>query len=144
MLSRPRQKCLTHNPSIKAYDPAIDALSTLEKKDFVKYLGVLINYKLPWKNHIDLICLKISRIVGILARLTHTIPLLPLLNIYQALISPYLYYGICVWGSAPKTYLTLGRTSKFIPPPWYKGGGWMTPPPPPLGFLICCSISKRF
>ena len=30
-----------HNPSIKAYDPAIDALSTLEKKDFVKYLGVI-------------------------------------------------------------------------------------------------------
>ena len=23
--------------------------------------------------------------------------------------------------------LTLGRTWKFIPPPWYKGGGW-TPP----------------
>ena len=28
--------------------------------------------------------------------------------------------------------LTLGRTSKFIPPPWYKGdggGGWMEPLP---------------
>ena len=36
LLFRPRQKCLTYNPSIKAYDPAIDALSTLERKDFVK------------------------------------------------------------------------------------------------------------
>ena len=27
-------------------------------------------------------------------------------------------------------HLTLGRTRKFIPPPWYKGGG-MDPPPPP-------------
>ena len=36
--------------------------------------------------------------------------------------------------------LTLGRTCKFIPPPWYKGGGWT----PALEFLICCSISKRF
>ena len=38
--------------------------------------------------------------------------------------------------------LTLGRTSKFIPPPWYKwglGGGWN----PSLEFLICCSILKR-
>ena len=26
--------------------------------------------------------------------------------------------------------LTLGRTCKFIPPPWYKGGGWKPPPPP--------------
>ena len=55
VLFRPRQKCLTYNPSIKAYDPAIDALSTLEKKDFVKYLGVLIDYELSWKNHINLI-----------------------------------------------------------------------------------------
>ena len=40
-----------------------------------------------------------------LAKLRHSIPLRPLLNIYQALINPYLYYGICAWGSAPKTYL---------------------------------------
>ena len=29
----------------------------------------------------------------------------------------------------PFLLLTLGRTCKFIPPPWYKGG-WMDPPPP--------------
>ena len=46
VLFRPRQKCLTYNPSIKAYNPAINALSTLEQKDFVKYLGVLIDYEL--------------------------------------------------------------------------------------------------
>ena len=49
VLFRPQQKCWTYNPSIKAYDPAIDALSTLEKKDFVKYLGVLTDYELSWK-----------------------------------------------------------------------------------------------
>ena len=29
------------------------------------------------------------------------------------------------------TVLTLGRTRKFIPPPWYRvgGGGWMEPLP---------------
>ena len=67
--------------------------------------GVLIDYELSWKNHINLICLKISRTVGILAKLRHSIPLRPLLNIYQALINPYLYHGICAWVSAPKTYL---------------------------------------
>ena len=71
----------------KAYDLVIDALSTLEKNDFVKYLGVLIDYELSWKSHIN------------------SIPLRPLLNIYLPLINPYLYYGICAWGSAPKTYL---------------------------------------
>ena len=43
--------------------------------------------------------------------------------------------------------LTIGRTRKFIPPPWYKeggggdeGDGWN----PSREFLICCSILKRF
>ena len=41
--------------------------------------------------------------------------------------------------------LTLECTRKFIPPPWYKkwdggGGEWKHSP----GFLIGCSISKRF
>ena len=53
------------------------------------------------------ICLKISRTVGILAKLRHSIPLSPLLNIYQAVINPCLYYGICAWGSALKTYLNI-------------------------------------
>ena len=45
--------------------------------------------------------------------------------------------------------LTIGRTNKFMPPPWYKGGvgggggrgGEWNPSPQ---FLICCSILKRF
>ena len=43
--------------------------------------------------------------MGILAKLRHNISLRPLLNIYQALINPYLYHGICAWCSAPKIYL---------------------------------------
>ena len=44
-------------------------------------------------------------------------------------------------------FLSLGRTRKFIPPPWYKGvcgggGGGLYNPSPE--FLISCSISKRF
>ena len=41
--------------------------------------------------------------------------------------------------------LTLGRTRKFIPPPWYKGGGGVVDETPPQSYVeICCSISKRF
>ena len=43
--------------------------------------------------------------MGILAKLRHNILVRPLLNIYQPLINPYLYYGICAWGTAPKTYI---------------------------------------
>ena len=35
----------------------------------------------------------------------HYIPRRLLLNLYHALISPYLNYGICAWGNCPQTYL---------------------------------------
>ena len=71
-------------------------------KNFVKYLGIRIDFDLSWKNHIDLICQKLSKTLGILARLRHSIPLTPLLKIYQALVTPRLdVYGIgAAWGAA--------------------------------------------
>ena len=75
-------------------------------KDFVKYLGIImIDSELSWKHHIDFICHKISRSVGIIAKMRHYIPRHLLLNLYHALIAPYLNYGICAWGNCPQTYL---------------------------------------
>ena len=39
---------------------------------------------------------------------------------------------------------TLGRTRKFISPPWYKGRGGGNKWNPSPEFLMCYSISKRF
>ena len=105
MIFRPYQKLLSYFPTIKVYDPVLKKSQILEMKNFVKYLGILIDFDLSWKNHIDLICQKISKTLGILARLRHSIPLTPLLKIYQALITPYLDYGICAWGAACKSHL---------------------------------------
>ena len=105
MIFRPYQKLLSYLPIFKVYDPILNKSQILEMKNFVKYLGILIDFDLSWKNHIDLICQKISKTLGILARLRHTIPLSPLLKIYQALITPYLDYGICAWGAACKSYI---------------------------------------
>ena len=40
-----------------------------------------------------------------LSKLRHFIPSSVLVNIYNALITPYLTYGLIVWGNACKTYL---------------------------------------
>ena len=66
-----------------------NTLMYLECKDCVKYLGVLIVYKLSGKNHVDSIALKISKTIGLLSKLRHfvrhrtldkfTIPLLLLI-----------------------------------------------------------------
>ena len=77
----------------------------LEQKSYVKYLGVLIDSNLSWKYHIGHITSKISKTVGIIARLRYYVPTNVLLTIYQSLIFPYLSYGIVTWGHAAQTYI---------------------------------------
>ena len=71
----------------------------------MKYLGILIDKNLGWKYHIDYVASKISRTIGIIARLRHFIPLSTLLTIYRSLVAPYLTYGIIAWGQAAKSNL---------------------------------------
>ena len=76
-------------------------------KDYVKFLGVLIDKNLTWRPHIDHIASKISKIVGIMARLRHHVPLNALLQIYRSLIFPYTLYGILAWGQASQCDLKM-------------------------------------
>ena len=61
---------------------------------------------MSWKHHINYISQKVSRSVGIIAKLRHFIPRQPLLTIYKTLIDPYLNYGLCSWGYSAKTHLS--------------------------------------
>ena len=98
----PSQKKFNMEISIKMYDNSANGFCRLDRKDFVKFLGILIDCNLKWKHHIDFISLKISKTIGILARLRHFVPTETLIMIYRSLIMPYLSYGICVWGRAAK------------------------------------------
>lgn len=49
--------------------------------------------------------MKISKGIGIIARLRHLIPFSALLNIYRSLIEPYISYGLVAWGQALNTHL---------------------------------------
>ena len=76
----------------------------LESKVSIKYLDVLIDQNLSWIYHI-LLLQKISKNVGLLAKLRHSVPRPILLNIFKSLIHPYLTYGLAAWCQACKTYL---------------------------------------
>ena len=49
---------------------------------------------LSWKDHINYISTKISKGIGIIARLRHLVPHTTLLNIYHSLIKSYISYGL--------------------------------------------------
>ena len=65
------------------------------------FLGLIINKHLNWNNHIDHISLKISRVIGILARLRHTVPIDVLLLLYNSFVLPHINYSLLVWRHNP-------------------------------------------
>ena len=77
----------------------------LERPNFIKYLGLLIDENLSRKTRINSVANKISKTIGLIARLRHIVPTCTLLNIYQSLITPYLTYGLISWGNMCKTFL---------------------------------------
>ena len=74
----------------------------LERKQCIKYLGVMIDESLTWKYHIAFVCSRISRNIGIISKLRYYLSIQQLRQIYYNLIYPYISYSILAWGSIYK------------------------------------------
>ena len=98
-------KKITYQPKFQIYNNEANKLECLEHKEYVKYLGILIDKNLSWRNQIDSLILKISKTVGMIAKLRHFVPRNILLHIYQSLTHPYISYGLTAWGMASKSAL---------------------------------------
>ena len=48
---RPPQKRIPFIPETKIFNPTLNTRVILEMKDFVKYLGIMIDSELSWKHH---------------------------------------------------------------------------------------------
>ena len=105
VIFRPAQRKLNYHPKIMIFDDDQNKNVALECKESVRYLGVIIDNNLSWKQHIDHVAIKISRTVGLICKLRHFLPRQTLLTIYRSLVIPYLTYGLTAWGQAYKSYL---------------------------------------
>ena len=113
-------------------------LLPLSVTDRVKYLGVLLESNLSCKFHINNVALKVSRTVGVVARLRHFVPRTNLLNIYQSLILPYLTYGLATWGQAAK--LLIYKTFSCFKNESFAWGIFLKPRGHALPLFICSKI----
>ena len=68
-----------------------------------KFLGVIIDEKLTWKDHISLVRSKLSKTVGILYRIIHLLNRSALFILYCSLFLPYLTYCAEIWGNSYKS-----------------------------------------
>lgn len=78
---------------------------TLCPTSSTRFLGVIIDNRLRWDAHINLICSKISKCIGVIRKLNKLLPPTTCLIIYNALILPHLSYCHVVWGNAASIHL---------------------------------------
>lgn len=79
-------------PKITLEDTEIECVESFN------FLGITIDKQLTWKDHLNKIATKISRINGILNKLKHYLPEFIKVTIYNTLILPHLMYGVLLWG----------------------------------------------
>ena len=77
----------------------------LQEVEYAKYLGVLIDNKLKWDHQIAAIKLKLSKGVGLLAKIRHYAPSSVVRSLYFSFINPYTDYNLLNWGMAALTNL---------------------------------------
>ena len=75
------------------------------QKTNVKFLGTFIEDKLKFKPHIEYICKKISKSLGIIYKIKNHLPFRCLKQLYYSLIYPYLLYCIRIWGGTNSCHL---------------------------------------
>ena len=78
----------------------------IKQVDPTKYLGITFDSNLTWKSHINELCLKLSKTVGILSKVRHFVDNHILVMLYYSLIYPFLTYGVHVWGLTFPSFLT--------------------------------------
>lgn len=81
-----------------------DGVKLGEVTDY-KYLGLNINNKLTWNNHIQKISEKISPILGAIKRCAHMLNIKSKYLLYNSFIEPHIRYLIVCWGNAPRYIL---------------------------------------
>ena len=84
--------------------PALEINGTqLNRVNFTKSLGVLIDENLTCSNHINAISKKNSSGIGSIKRISHCVPSATLQNIYYGLVQSHFDYCSVVWGNCTKT-----------------------------------------
>ena len=78
---------------------------SISENSKTKFLGVIIDNKLCWKDHILYISGKIGRGIGVILKARKYLMKDSLVTLYYSFVYPYLIYCNHVWGLACKTYM---------------------------------------
>ena len=97
--TRIKEKYINNNPKVQIQNQNLSSVNN------TKFLGVIIDKKLNWVDHITFIKNKISKSIGIINKIRKFLDKNTLRNLYFTFIYPYLIYCIEIWGNTHNTYL---------------------------------------
>ena len=71
--------------------------SQLEVVSEFKYLGIILNNKLSWDDHVSYVVLRANKMIGFIFSVARHLPSKALLALYKSIVLPILEYGQPVW-----------------------------------------------
>ena len=106
-LSISSQKTHTFILTNRNFDPPQITLdnSLITSVPSIKFLGVTLDPKMKFNEHIKEICTKVARSSGVLYNLQKYLDTHTLITLYYSLVYPYLQYCILAWGGASQIHL---------------------------------------
>ena len=93
--TKPKHKTLKNQGESLKLKIQNDELDVVQK---TKYLGVQIDNKLDWKEHIKTVSLKVSRAIGFLKHAKSFLPEKSLRAMYTGIVEPHFRYCCSIWG----------------------------------------------
>ena len=75
----------------------------LEQVKSIRFLGVIINDQLHWKDHKHYVYKKICKSIGLIYKCKHAMNENDCINMYKTFIEPFFLYAIEVWGHTVQT-----------------------------------------
>ena len=94
-----RAKFKTTGQDVVMQNSALTCVTT------TKFLGVIIDHKFKWNDHITYVKRKISKSIGILYKIRRFLDMNTLIQMYHSFVFPYLIYCVEIWGNASAIHL---------------------------------------
>ena len=82
------------------HPPLVFNNTNVTQSIYQKHLGIILDSKLTFENHINMVTTKINKTIGLLRKLKNLLPRTALIKIYKAFVRPHLDYGDILYDQA--------------------------------------------
>ena len=90
----------SHKTKKLPHPPLVFNNANVTQSIYQKHLGITLDSKLTFENHINMVTTKISKTIGLLRKAPNLLPRTTLITTYKASVRPHLDYGDTLYDQA--------------------------------------------